>query len=161
MVRSGGLHYVSQSIKFVPELTERVVFEEEVKEEGLSEVTVLSARCLDDVLKDLNKKFSSEKNHYFHLLINIFKPVLITPEQKHLMNFYLIVPSLMLSYIDNIKQMKEKINKQTGRQEISFTDDGFVLGVAYLLSVLELDGLFDSLHWFDSVKLYIVQKKND
>ena len=157
MVRSGGLHFVSQGIKFIPDLNEKVDFEAEVKDEGLPPETVAAAANVNAVLAALTKQFTSD-SAYFSLLVSIFSPVLNTAEQRHLSHFHLIIPSLLLNYIDRLKDMKEKINKQTGRQEIAFTDDGFVLGIAYLLKVLRLDVLFDSLHWFDSVQTYVKHK---
>jgi WASH complex subunit 7 len=32
-----------------------------------------------------------------------------------------------------------------------FTEDGFALGIAYILAVLRQEPRFKSLHWFDSV----------
>jgi len=161
MVRSGGLQYMSANAQFCIDLNERVAFEEEVKAEGITTASTLNAAThLDSVIRNLIAQFTSESN-YFSVLVSIFEPVLNSPEQKHLQNFYLILPSLFINYIENLKSMKEKLMKQSGRQEVAWTDDGFVLGVAYLLRVLHLDGLYDSLHWFDSVKSYTAKRREE
>jgi WASH complex subunit 7 len=38
--------------------------------------------------------------------------------------------------------------------EAFFCDDGFPIGIAYVLAILKQDRAFDSLHWWDSVRKF-------
>ncbi len=44
MIRSGGFHYISNAIKFVPDLQDIIAFEEFVKKENLSNETAEAAK---------------------------------------------------------------------------------------------------------------------
>jgi len=160
MVRSGGLHHVSASIKFVPDLESIPPFGEQAAKENLSEQTQVAAKNLDALLADLSQNFA-EGSEYFQLLVKIFQPVLNNEAQTHLKNFYAIVPALTLNFVEKMIMQKEKLGKSSGRAESSFTDDGFALGLAYILRCLDQDDAFNSLHWFDSVNEYIASRRNE
>jgi len=160
MVQSGGLHYCSNAIKFVPDLENIPAFHQNIGEEKLSPETKVAASNLDEVLDDLAKNFA-EGTDYFQVLVAIFQGVFKSEEQKHLRNFAAIIPALTLSFVDKMIVQKEKLHKKGGRVEAAFTDDGFALGLAYILKLLDQDVDFDSLHWFDSVKQHITKKKKE
>jgi WASH complex subunit 7 len=65
--------------------------------------------------------------------------------------FNYFVPLLTLSYIERISILKDKVLKQN--KNTSFSDDGFPMGLAYISRLLTQDAHFDSLHWFDSLKI--------
>jgi WASH complex subunit 7 len=44
-----------------------------------------------------------------------------------------------------------------GREEGSFTNDGFAIGVAYILKLLDQNKDFDSLNWFKSTVSFYKQ----
>jgi hypothetical protein len=89
MVRSGGLHHVSASIKFVPDLEAIPPFLENTTKENLSPETKEAAKNLDGVIQDLLQNFA-EGSEYFQVLVKIFQPVLNNEAQTHLKNFYAI-----------------------------------------------------------------------
>ncbi|KAJ8262124.1 hypothetical protein GJAV_G00162500 [Gymnothorax javanicus] len=150
MIRSGGLHCCSSAIRFVPDLQDIVNFEELVKEEGLSEGTQKVASVLDSVLGDLTSN-SAEGTEYFKMLVSVFAPEFRSIKNMHLRNFYMIVPPLTVNFVEHSISCKEKLNKKN-KGGAAFTDDGFAMGVAYILKLLDQYQEFDSLHWFQSVR---------
>jgi hypothetical protein len=47
----------------------------------------------------------------------------------------MILPALFLSHVESMVQSKDRLYKRTNFVAASFTDDGLLLGVAYLLEV--------------------------
>ena len=139
---------------------------------GLSAQTLEAAAQLDAVLANLSAAFA-EGSDYFKMLVNVFQHSLLAPGgagagagaggsgsgaptggDSHLRNFFLIVPALTLSFIDNLRTSKDRMEKCVKGAECSFTDDGFAMGCAYILAILKQDRAFDSLHWWDSIRSY-------
>eukprot|EP01059_Diplonema_ambulator_P024279 TRINITY_DN4016_c0_g1_i1.p1 TRINITY_DN4016_c0_g1~~TRINITY_DN4016_c0_g1_i1.p1 ORF type:complete len:1189 (+),score=499.89 TRINITY_DN4016_c0_g1_i1:80-3646(+) len=164
MVRTGGMRAISGSINFVPSLEEIPNFaelldeanfrknpddEEEEVEGEIPDSTMQAAVNLDTVLQNQSKKFS-EGSDYFKLLEGVFKEEMNSEKNKHLQNFYSIVPSLTLSFVEHMIANKDGLTKKG--KECSFCDDGFSVGVMFILKILDLNNKFDGLHWFESVK---------
>ncbi|XP_060770735.1 WASH complex subunit 4 [Neoarius graeffei] len=158
MIRSGGLHCCSSAIRFVPDLEDIVNFEELVKEEGLTEETQKAASVLDCVLSDLTSN-SAEGTEYFKMLVGVFSPEFRSVKNMHLRNFYMIVPPLTVNFVEHSISCKEKLNKKN-KSGAAFTDDGFAMGVAYILKLLDQYQEFDSLHWFQAVREKYVKEMN-
>uniref|UniRef100_A0A8B9SBE1 WASH complex subunit 7 n=1 Tax=Apteryx owenii TaxID=8824 RepID=A0A8B9SBE1_APTOW len=135
MIRSGGLHCCSSAIRFVPDLEDIVNFEELVKEEGLSEETQKAARYLNIVNSKANFK-------YFSSYLNQIGESKIKKEE---------LKQQTLNFVEHSISCKEKLNKKN-KSGAAFTDDGFAMGVAYILKLLDQYQEFDSLHWFQSVR---------
>nr|XP_006633158.1 PREDICTED: WASH complex subunit 7 [Lepisosteus oculatus] len=156
-VWQGGL-LLGVAIRFVPDLEDIVNFEELVKEEGLSGETQKSARQLDSVLGDLTSN-SAEGTEYFKMLVDVFAPEFRSTKNMHLRNFYMIVPPLAVNFAEHSISCKEKLNKKN-KVGAAFTDDGFAMGVAYILKLLDQYQEFDSLHWFQAVREKYLKEMN-
>eukprot|EP00753_Platysulcus_tardus_P017866 PLAT6610.1.p1 GENE.PLAT6610.1~~PLAT6610.1.p1 ORF type:complete len:1231 (-),score=773.83 PLAT6610.1:251-3664(-) len=116
---------------------------------GLPEETVEAARNVDSILKNLTKNFA-EGTDYFKVLVDVFQSVMLDKENRHLRNFHMIVPALAINFNEATLTAKERMHKRS--KEAYFTDDGFSIGIAYILAILQQNKQFDSLHWWQSLK---------
>lgn len=140
-----------------------------------------AASNFDQCLADLEENFSSKTN-YFGIIINLFTKLLtaenpgkyhsgsettISLEDEttsssskqedrisHLKLFYLAIPALTINFIDYIINCKDRVTSRssTGRFGALLSDDGFSMGVAFLLTVLKQTQEFASLEWFKQVR---------
>merc|ERR1719285_176453 len=117
-----------------------------------------AAENLDSVLKNLLDSFGEETD-YFAALVNVFRP--LADKHAHLKNFVAIVPPLTLNFVEHLLSLKERIPKKGGRDEAAFTDDGFALGLAFMLKVLGQMDSFDAYHWWEEVDAEMKKTKKD
>lgn len=81
----------------------------------------------------------------------------------HLKLFYLAVPTLTINFIDYIINCKERVTSRssTGRFGALISDDGFSMGVAFLLTVLNQTQEFARLEWFKQVREKLESDKKE
>jgi len=164
MVRSGGLLAIANAIKYIPvvSLEDGVTkFGPLVEQDGLSADSVAAGTNVDLSIENLTQSFVGQGFEYFKLLVDVFAPEFQAADQTHhhLSNFYIIIPALTLNYVEYLLTAKDRVLKKSSQlhsQAIEggyvFCDDGFAIGVAYILKLLDQTQQFDALHWFDSVK---------
>eukprot|EP00494_Astrolonche_serrata_P024715 UN24975 len=160
MVRSGGLHSCYKAIQFVPDIDAIPTFFDKCEEDKLSDHTKNAAKNLDSLLENLASSFG-EDTDYFNALCNVFRQVSQAKEYDHLKNFVAIVPPMCLNYVKNIQHMKDRIGKKGGKSEASFTDDGFALGLAFMLKILDQMKQFDAYHWWEEVEQEMRRRKKE
>jgi len=142
MVRSAGMRFISDDVEFVPDLK----MEYDVTGEDAYAV-------LYKVLNDCSRKFNEETD-YLKVLVDVFQQVLRSSNDvSHLENFYMIIPSLCVNFVETSLHAKEQLGRSHKGKEAYFTDDGFAVGVAYLMAILNQTRDFGTLQWFKSLQM--------
>lgn len=159
MIRSGGIHCISNAVRFLPDLEDIINFEELVTDCELSQESKDAAKNVDFSISNLTKNFA-QGTEYFKMLVDVFSAEFRDQKNMHLKNLFMILPPLTLNFIEFSMSCKEKVNKKN-KIGASFTDDGFVMGLAYILKLLDQYKEFDSLHWFQSVSEKYQKEKNE
>ncbi|KAK5970553.1 WASH complex subunit 7, partial [Trichostrongylus colubriformis] len=104
------------------------------------------------LLQELREQANKNRD-FTKMLVEVFRrKFLDDPKFSHLLDFYVAVPALMVNYVDHMLVCRDRLKKRAQlHKEITFTDDGFIMGLAYILTVLNLWPQFTSLNWFRSV----------
>eukprot|EP01017_Pseudomicrothorax_dubius_P003217 TRINITY_DN10403_c0_g1_i5.p1 TRINITY_DN10403_c0_g1~~TRINITY_DN10403_c0_g1_i5.p1 ORF type:complete len:268 (+),score=106.25 TRINITY_DN10403_c0_g1_i5:97-804(+) len=149
LLRSASINACSKAAEFVPALEERPAFYELAENAGLSQITRTCGARLDQTLEILKANFS-ERTDFLRLMVKNLAGIVEQNDRSHLDLFYILIPALTLNYVENILIVKEKLTKKNPGDAF-LTDDGFSLGLAYFLKLLELNRRFEALHWFDEM----------
>uniref|UniRef100_A0A1A9WID3 WASH complex subunit 4 n=1 Tax=Glossina brevipalpis TaxID=37001 RepID=A0A1A9WID3_9MUSC len=150
LVRSGSIHANYSASLYLPKFTDDLNFVQNCQNHNLSDATQTAAENLETNILNLAKCFA-DNTDYFKLLIDAFQPFFRNPNNLHLKTFYLIVPALTMNYVEHMLAMKAKITKKE-REEVILFDDGFPVGLAYVLKLLNQIGDFNTLQWFATIR---------
>jgi WASH complex subunit 7 len=135
MIRNASLKDNSNLIKFIPKIIDDLRFEEVCAELGIKGETMEAAKMFDMSIRLLIKQ-AADATDFLRLLARNFQGVFEGADCSHLKLFYIIIPPLTLNYIEYVQRGKDKIFKKNNK-EAFISDDGFPLGVAYLLKILD------------------------
>ena len=134
MLRNASLKDNSNLIKFMPSIVEEGKFEDIANDLGVKGESLEACKIFDMVVRLLFKQ-STDAADYLRILVKNFDGVFDNDDCAHLKLFYIIIPPLTLNYIEHIQKAKDKIFKKNNKDAF-LSEDGFPLGLAYLLKIL-------------------------
>ena len=134
----------------------------------------ISSNLLNNIqnsLNDSNKMFCETINNlkqigkntinYLEILVSSFGDTLSSAKIPEMEMFSFLLPPLTISFIDNAINARDNLMKKNKNEENAyFSDDGFMVGLCYLLKIFSCDKKFESLNWFPSVINYYKMKQN-
>jgi len=150
MIRNASLKDNSNLIKFIPKIIDEIRFEDVAGELGLKGETLESCKMFDMAVRLLFKQ-AQDATDFLRILVKNFDGVFEGAECAHLKLFHILIPTVTLNFVDHVHRGKEKISKKNNKDAF-ISDDGFALGIAYLLKILDQIEQFIALNWFQHMK---------
>jgi WASH complex subunit 7 len=141
MIRSASLKDNAALFKYIPEIVQNIKFEDVARDLDIQGETIESVKLFDMCIKNLFKQ-ADDAADYLRMIVENFKGITDQENTKHLKLFYLIVPPLTMSYIEHVQKGKERIQTKNKNVGGFISDDGFPVGVAYLLKILDQSNKF-------------------
>lgn len=127
MLNCGGILHSADIIKYIPDINILPGFESLVESSGLEDPDLrVSANLLDQNLEHVAKSFKNQ-NSFFRLLVGVFSKQLCSGSHLHLANFWVILPSLFINFVEYLMICKENLSKNNV-DGARISDDGFSIG---------------------------------
>lgn len=138
-------------LKFIPNFLTDYTFEDVAYDLNIGGEVLDSVKMFDESVR-LMQKQGTDANDYLRTIVKNNEGFADADDKyQPLKNFYTMVPALSISYIDHITRGREKLQKRNNTEGF-ISDDGFALGIVYLLRILGVQDEFNGLNWFDSVE---------
>ena len=159
LLRLGIMHTSAQEAKLFPGLKScSRVFKATAKSDEMPASTVEAAKTFDSEL-ELLRKHPAKGTNFFNVLVHEFAGKLEDINDEHLNDFYLMIPALSLHAVESVVSIREKLARRGKEDAANFADDGFAVGTAFLLCILDQSAAFDRLNWKNNVMNFYMDEK--
>ncbi|CAK9019640.1 unnamed protein product [Durusdinium trenchii] len=158
MVRTAGMRSMANALEYL-EVTGEELFTA-AEEAQLVTSSMEAAQLAEQGRRSVRRCFEASTDH-LNLLAEVFVKALSnqTSQARSTQLFHLLVPCLCCAFLDALLNGQAVLAKRatatTGvRGEALLADDGFSVGVAFVLRVFALERSFQSLHWGANTEIH-------
>ncbi|KAI3963385.1 hypothetical protein MKW98_022807 [Papaver atlanticum] len=157
VLQAGCLRYAYSESRFLRKPASIISYNEEFQKLGSIDGMVTAAKIMDTAV-EITHQAEAHVNFFSSLLTTVSKG-LQSSEKMPLGDFYLIIPPLIIYSLDFKINGKDKIMRR-GLDIVNqiIMDDGFMMGVAFVLKVTEQEKALDGLHWFGNMSEHLHQQ---
>ena len=135
----------------MPSLLETFTFESVAGDLAIGGETLEAAKMFDYAVNLMQKQGEDANDYMRKMVVNNEGFTDANDSMAPLKNFYTLIPAVTTCQIDHVVIGRQKL-KQTNNKEAFISDDGFSLGIAFLLKIFGIDEQFNGLNWFDSIR---------
>ncbi|XP_019055712.1 PREDICTED: WASH complex subunit SWIP-like isoform X2 [Nelumbo nucifera] len=154
ILKAGCSRHVCNISRFIHGSNNSKSFREISEKLGFMDETVTAGRIVDVTLE--SKYRIKDHLNCFSSLFTVFSKEIQSSKNIPFKDFHLIVPALVISLVDSRANCKDKLlrrSRDRGNQIVM--DDGFIMGVAFLLKVTMQEKSFDQMYWFTGMHKYL------
>ena len=120
-----------------------------------------SSKLFCQTISSLKQTGENEIN-YLEILVTAFSQSITLEKFPELPLLAFLLPPVTLTFIDTAINARDNLLKKTKTEDNAyFSDDGFIMGMCYLLKLFFADKKFESLNWFPSVIEFYNSKKGE
>ncbi|KAI3843991.1 hypothetical protein MKX03_000356 [Papaver bracteatum] len=157
VLQAGCLRYAYSESRFLRKPASITSYEEEFQKLGSIDGMVTAAKIMDTAV-EITHQAEAHVNFFSSLLTTVSKG-LQSSEKMPLGDFHLIIPPLIIYSLDFKINGKDKIMRRSlDIVNQIIMDDGFMMGVAFVLKVTEQEKALDGLHWFANMSEHLHQQ---
>mmetsp|Transcript_92222 Transcript_92222/g.192845 ORF Transcript_92222/g.192845 Transcript_92222/m.192845 type:complete len:1244 (-) Transcript_92222:152-3883(-) len=164
MVRNAGLRVIGKSLPVASlllppsqKVSPTTSLLEAARSAESGEQLMKAVEVADDLALGVQQRFQTPADHLLILATFFGKPDRKEAALAYGANlFHFLIPALTVSFMDSILLGREALEKRASgsagvsRKNAYCFDDGFAVGLAFLLRIFGLEKDFQALHWFDS-----------
>lgn len=152
MIKNASLKDNQNLLAYLPKTLDTIKFEDIANDLAIGGEVLESMKMFDETVR-LVVKQGDDANDFMRKIVSNNEGFADGKEAlAPLKNFHMLIPAVSIAFIEHLVVGRNKI-KQRDIQDGFISDDGFALGVAFLLRVLGIHEEFNSLNWFDSIEI--------
>lgn len=153
-------------LRYLPSLLDEFTFQTVANDLAIGGETLDSVKMFDETV-GLMQKQGEDANDYMRKMVVSNEGFTDKNESAApLKNFHALIPAVTTLQADYVVIGRNKL-KQNNNKEAFISDDGFALGIAFLLRIFGIDEAFRGLNWFESIEaklekdIDVVKKKQE
>lgn len=152
MIKNASLKDNQNLLLYLPPLLETFTFESVANDLAIGGETLEAVKMFDAAVNLMQKQGEDANDYMRKMVVNNEGFTDANENMLPLKNFYTLIPAVTTSQIDHVVIGRNKL-KQQNNKEAFISDDGFSLGIAFLLKIFGIDEQFGGLNWFESIQI--------
>lgn len=135
LIKNASLKDNQNLLKFIPKILEEYKFEDIAYDLSIGGEVLESVKMFDESVR-LMQKQGKDANDYLRTIVKNNEGF-ADEDEKYLplKNFYALIPAVSICFVDHTIRGREKLQKKNNTDGF-ISDDGFSLGIVYLLRIL-------------------------